>query len=139
MKISLKELEDLTARAIEKEGYSDKEVHVMMDVLLYAKMCDNNQGIVKLIDKGIPPPLSTSRRNCHREGDLHIGTDQRQQKSCTDSYQHGCRYIFEKGSHTWRLAITGTYITNTSSGAIGYYASRLAREGLISFTFSLSP
>ncbi|MEN6487876.1 MAG: Ldh family oxidoreductase [Smithella sp.] len=37
------------------------------------------------------------------------------------------------------FAIAGTFNTNTSSGAIGYYASRLARRGLIGFTFGRSP
>ena len=54
MKITVKELEELTSRAIEKYGYKDKEVQVIRDVLLYAQMRNNNQGIVKLIDKGIP-------------------------------------------------------------------------------------
>ena len=54
MKISIKELEDLTRKAVKKYGYSDKEVQVIADVLLYAQLRDNNQGVVKLIDKGIP-------------------------------------------------------------------------------------
>ncbi len=37
------------------------------------------------------------------------------------------------------FAIAGTYNTNTSSGAIGYYASRLADSGLIGFAVSRSP
>jgi len=37
------------------------------------------------------------------------------------------------------FAIAGTFNTNTSSGAIGYYASRLAAEGLIGLAFSRSP
>ncbi|MEN6487875.1 MAG: hypothetical protein ABFD66_03170 [Smithella sp.] len=54
MKITVEELEELTSRAIEKYGYKDKEVQVIRDVLLYAQMRDNNQGVVKLIDKGNP-------------------------------------------------------------------------------------
>ena len=54
MKISIKELEELTRKAVKKYGYSDKEVQVITDVLLYAQLRDNNQGVVKLIDKGIP-------------------------------------------------------------------------------------
>ena len=54
MKISIKELEELTRRAVKKYGYNDKEVQVITDVLLYAQLRDNNQGVVKLIDMGIP-------------------------------------------------------------------------------------
>ncbi len=82
MKISIKELEDLTSRAIENYGYRDKEIHVIMDVLLYAQMCDNNQGVVKLIGKGIPrdpkageivieKETPVSARICHRRNIQH--------------------------------------------------------------------
>ena len=42
MKISIKELEELTRRAVKKYGYNDKEVQVITDVLLYAQLRDNN-------------------------------------------------------------------------------------------------
>jgi LDH2 family malate/lactate/ureidoglycolate dehydrogenase len=45
----------------------------------------------------------------------------------------------QEKARTSGFAIAGTFNTNTSSGAIGYYASHLAREGLIGFTFSRSP
>lgn len=54
MKISIEELKDLTCRAVQNYGYRDEEVRIIADVLLYAQLRDNNQGVVKLIDKGIP-------------------------------------------------------------------------------------
>ena len=54
MKISISELADLTARAVRSYGYGDEEVRVISDVLLYAQLRGNNQGVVKLIGKGIP-------------------------------------------------------------------------------------
>jgi LDH2 family malate/lactate/ureidoglycolate dehydrogenase len=37
------------------------------------------------------------------------------------------------------FGIAGTFNTNTSSGAIGFYAAQLARQGLIGFVFGRSP
>src|SRR5512135_979564 len=54
MKISIVELEDLTARAVKAYGYNDDEVRIISEVLLYAQLRDNNQGVVKLIGAGIP-------------------------------------------------------------------------------------
>jgi len=54
MKISIRELEELTNKAVKSYGYRDDEVRIISEVLLYAQLRDNNQGVVKLIGKGIP-------------------------------------------------------------------------------------
>ena len=54
MKISLQELTDLSKRALSKYGYPEEEATIILDMLMYAQMRGNDQGIVKLIGKGIP-------------------------------------------------------------------------------------
>ena len=54
MKIKISELEDLTTKALKRNGYHDDEIPVLKDVLLYAQLRGNNQGVVKLIGKGMP-------------------------------------------------------------------------------------
>ncbi|TLN10385.1 hypothetical protein FDZ71_09270, partial [bacterium] len=54
MEISLNELEDLTTRAVRSFGYSAEETRTIVAVLLYAQLRGNNQGIAKLVGKGIP-------------------------------------------------------------------------------------
>ncbi|MEN6375856.1 MAG: Ldh family oxidoreductase [Smithella sp.] len=137
MKITIKELEELTSRAIEKYGYKNKEVQVIRDVLLYAQMRDNNQGVVKLIDKGIPKDPQA--------GEIVIEKETPVSARINGNKNHAMLVvskavdIVEEKARAHGFAIAGTFNTNTSSGAIGYYASRLARRGLIGFTFSRSP
>jgi len=127
----------LTSRAIEKYGYKDKEVQVIRDVLLYAQMRDNNQGVVKLIDKGIPRDPQA--------GDIVIEKETPVSARINGNKNHAMIVvsravdIVEEKAHARGFAIAGTFNTNTSSGAIGYYASRLARRGLIGFAFGRSP
>jgi L-2-hydroxycarboxylate dehydrogenase (NAD+) len=52
--IPIKELEDLTARAVRKYGYNEEETRIIGEVLLYAQLRGNSQGVVKLPGKGIP-------------------------------------------------------------------------------------
>lgn len=137
MKISIKELEDLTARAIENYGYRDKEIHVIMDVLLYAQMRDNNQGVVKLIDKGIPRDPQAGEIIIEKETSISARINGNKNHAMI-VVSRAVEIVLEK-ARTHGFAIAGTFNTNTSSGAIGYYASRLAREGFIGFTFSRSP
>ena len=54
MKITLSELQKLSNRALAKYGYSEAESKSILDLLLYAQLRGNNQGIVKLIGRGIP-------------------------------------------------------------------------------------
>ena len=137
MKISIKELEDLTRKGVKSYGYNDKEVQVITDVLLYAQMRDNNQGVVKLIDKGIPKD--------HKAGEIVIEKETPISARINGNKNHAMlvvgkavEIVKEKAKKNG-FAIAGTFNTNTSSGAIGYYASRLAMEGLIGFAFGRSP
>ncbi len=137
MKITIKELEGLTSQAIEKYGYKDKEVQVIRDVLLYAQMRDNNQGVVKLIDKGIPKDPQA--------GEIIIEKETLVSARINGNKNHAMLVVskavdmVEEKAQAHGFAIAGTFNTNTSSGAIGYYASRLARRGLIGFAFGRSP
>jgi len=137
MRISIKELEELTSRAIENYGYRDKEVHVIMDVLLYAQMRDNNQGVVKLIDKGIPKDPKAGEIVIEKETPISARINGN--KNHAMIVVSRAVDIVEEKARTRGFAIAGTFNTDTSSGAIGYYASRLAKQGLIGFAFSRSP
>jgi LDH2 family malate/lactate/ureidoglycolate dehydrogenase len=137
MKVSIKELEELTSRVIENYGYRDKEVHVIMDVLLYAQMRDNNQGVVKLIDKGIPKDPKAGEIVIEKETPISARINGN--KNHAMIVVSRAVDIVEEKARTRGFAIAGTFNTDTSSGAIGYYASRLAKQGLIGFAFSRSP
>ena len=54
MKIKINELMVLGHKAVKSFGYSDSETQMILDVLMYAQLRGNNQGLVKLIGQGIP-------------------------------------------------------------------------------------
>lgn len=137
MKISIKELEELTHRAIKKYGYSDEEVQVIADVMVYAQLRDNNQGVVKLIDKGIPKDPKAGEIVIEKETPISARINGNKNHAML-VVGKAVEIVKEKAKKSG-FAIAGTFNTNTSSGAIGCYASRLAGEGLIGFAFSRSP
>lgn len=136
MKISIKELEELTTRAIEHYGYKNKEVQVIMDVLLYAQMRDNNQGVVKLIDKGIPKDPQAKEIVIEKETPISARINGNKNHAMI-VVSRAVEIVQEKAKARG-FAVAGTFNTNTSSGAIGYYASQLAKQGLIGFAFGRS-
>lgn len=136
MKISIKELEDLTRRAVMHYGYRDKEVDTITDVLLYAQTRDINQGVVKLIGAGIPKDPQA--------GEIIIEKETPISARINGNKNHAMIVVGKAAEITLEkarangFAIAGTFNTNTSSGSIGYYVSKLAKEGLIGFAFGRS-
>jgi LDH2 family malate/lactate/ureidoglycolate dehydrogenase len=137
MKIPVKELEDLTRRAVKNYGYNDEEVPVIADVMLYAQLRDNNQGVVKLIDKGIPKDPKAGEIVIEKETPISARINGNKNHAML-VVGKAVEIVKQKAKKSG-FAIAGTFNTNTSSGAIGYYASRLALEGFIGFAFGRSP
>ena len=54
MKIKVTQLETLVAKALKNYGYNETEIPIISKILLFAQLRGNNQGVVKLIGKGIP-------------------------------------------------------------------------------------
>lgn len=134
MKIALSELREVTHTAIRHYGYTEDESATVLEVLLYAQLRGNNQGIVKLVGQGMPrhaeageivveheTPLST-RLNGHQVQGMVVvsrATDLAIQKAKSSGF-----------------GMVGTYNTASSTGAIGYYANKIALAGLIGFVFA---
>lgn len=137
MKISISELEDLTARAVRSYGYPDDEVKVISNVLLYAQLRGNNQGVVKLIGKGIPLDPAAGEITVEMETPISARINGNRNHAML-VVNKAMDMVVEKAK-TSGFGIVGTFNTNTSSGAIGYFASELAKQGLIGFLFGRSP
>ncbi|KAF0221921.1 MAG: hypothetical protein FD174_252 [Geobacteraceae bacterium] len=137
MKISISELEDLTARAVQSYGYTDEEVRVISDVLLYAQLRGNNQGVVKLIGKGIPVDPGAGAIAVELETPISARINGNRNHAMVVVHK-AMDMVVDKARKSG-FGIAGTFNTNTSSGAIGYFASELAKQGLIGFLFGRSP
>ncbi len=137
MKISISELEDLTARAVRSYGYTDDEVRVISDVLLYAQLRGNNQGVVKLIGKGISVDPGAGEITVEMETPISARINGNRNHAMV-VVRKAMDIVVAKAQKSG-FGIAGTFNTNTSSGAIGYFASELAKQGLIGFLFGRSP
>jgi LDH2 family malate/lactate/ureidoglycolate dehydrogenase len=136
MKVKIEELKNLTNKAILKYGYDEKEAEAIREVLLYAQFRGNNQGIVKLIGSGIPKPPDAGEIEVEKETKLSVLLNGHKNHAmvvvnkATDAAVHKAK---EHG-----VGLVGVNHINTSSGAIGYYAKKIAQQGLIGFVFAAS-
>ena len=137
MKITIHELEALTARAVRSYGYGEEEVRVISAALLYAQLRGNNQGVVKLIGKGIPRDPGAGEIAIEKETLLSARINGNRNHAMV-VVRTAVDIVVAKAKKSG-FGVAGTFNTNTSSGAIGYFASELAQQGLVGFLFGRSP
>jgi len=137
MKIDLKELEDLTTKALKNFGYDDNETATIRDMLLYAQLRGNNQGVVKLIGKGIPKNSEAGDIKIEKETALSARINGNQNQAMV-VVKKALDLVLEKAKSNG-IGISGTFNTATSSGAIGYVASEIAKRELVGIVFASSP
>src|SRR3989344_2521933 len=137
MKIKIDELKKLTEKALLKYGYISAEAVIIQDVLLFAQMRGNNQGVVKLIGKGIP--------KAQDEGEIKIEKETKLSALVNGSKNHAMVVVSYaadlavKKAKEHGVGIVGINRINTSSGAIGYYAKKIADQNLLGLIFTGSP
>jgi LDH2 family malate/lactate/ureidoglycolate dehydrogenase len=137
MKVTLTELDRLVGKAIRHYGYDNEESQAIQDVLLYAQLRGNNQGIVKLIGNGIPKDPKAGEIETAKETELSA--------LINGNKNHGmvvlkkALEILSQKANKRGFGIVGTFNTNTSTGAIGYYARKVAEEGFLALVFAGSP
>lgn len=129
MKINVDELRAIVFAGVIKLGYKDEDAKTIADVLLYAQLRGNNQGITKIATGGVPKasdvrPLQVVKENkCSAlisGGHTMVATNKAVQLATELANEHG-------------VGIVGVNHTFTSSGAIGYFSRQIARKGCIGF------
>lgn len=137
MKVSLNEFEDVVRGTIAGYGYSEPEVETIHAVLMYAQLRGNNQGVVKLIGPGIPRDPNAGTPSITFETDVSALVDGARNHAMV-VVSHAVDVALAKASQRG-VAIVGVNQLNTSSGAIGYYARRIAEKGLVGIVFASAP
>ncbi len=134
MKVLIDALRQSVLAVLARSGYPPDEAQAILDVLLYAQLRGNNQGVVKLIGSGLPRdpravPIRTIREtklSALLDGGWNVGMVVMQaaaQLAVEKCSQHG-------------MSLIGTQRTASSTGAIGYYARRIAEAGFIGLVFA---
>jgi LDH2 family malate/lactate/ureidoglycolate dehydrogenase len=134
MKVSLDHLKSTTLKALERQGYNAEEAAVILDVLMYAQLRGNNQGVVKLIGAGMPKHAQAGTITIVHETKLSARLDGAQNQGMIVLNRAVDMAIEKAAAHDFGMV--GTRNTNTSTGAIGYYAGKIAQAGYIGFIFS---
>lgn len=137
MKISCQELSELTTKAILKYGYSEEEAEIIRDMLMYAQLRGNDQGIVKLIGKGMPKHEKAQQPTVEKETPTTAIINANLSMEAV-ALEQAVAMVIGKAKETG-IAIVGTHTGDGSSGAMGYWSRKIADAGLIGISMSSYP
>jgi len=118
MKVKIADLRKLVNSALNKYQYNEGEIAVISEVLMYAQLRGNNQGVVKLIGKGLPKSSEA--------GEIKVVKDTKLSALLDGSHNQGM--VVLKQAMDLALAkakehgfgMVGTNNTSTSTGASKY-------------------
>jgi len=137
VKITIQDLTKLSKKAIIKYGYSDEEANTILDMLMYAQLRGNDQGIVKLIGAGIPKNRKSKNPTIEKETPTTAIINANLSMEAI-AMELAVDIVVDKAKEMG-IAIVGTHTGDGSSGAIGYWSRKIAEEGLIGITMSSYP
>jgi len=127
MKVKLKDLHSRVSAGVAKLGYQDKDAEIISDVLLYAQLRDNNQGITKIATGGVPKATEVQAYKVVKQnkcgalvsgGHAMVATQNAVELATKLAEEHG-------------VGIVASNHTFTSSGAVGYFSRAVADRGYI--------
>lgn len=127
MKVKVTALNDKVLAGVHKLGYTGGDAQIITDVLLYAQLRGNNQGITKIATGGVPKASDIQALQLVKEnkcgalfsgGHAMVAATKAAQKTIELAETHG-------------VGVVCTNHTFTSSGALGFYSRKIAQAGYI--------
>ena len=134
MKVKIEELRRVARRAIQNQGFGESDAAVMLEIIMYAQLRGNNQNVIKLLGAGMPAHPDAGEIRIVKETKLSALIDGDWNQGMVVMSRANEIAIDKAKRHGF--GIVGTRRSNSPTGAIGYYARRIADEGLLGFVFS---
>ena len=129
MRIQVADLRTKVLAGVNKLGYQAEDAKTIADVLLYAQLRGNNQGITKIATGGVPNAKDVEEYRVVKKnksgalisgGHSMVATARAVEMATGLASEHG-------------IGIVASNHTFTSSGAIGYFSRQIAKRGYIGF------
>lgn len=135
--IAIDDLTDLVTQALAVLGLEGQDLEQVREVLFYAQLRDNSQGLQKILERAVAPPADRKPVEIVRSVGATLRIDGGQNPGmvvATLASDHAVEL-----ARTHGIGLVGTFNTSTSTGAIGYYAERMAADGMIGIVVAGSP
>ena len=134
IRVPIDELESMANEALARLGYDAEESRQIVEVLIYADVRGNDQGVVKLIGEALRKSSAAGDIGVEQRGDVSALIDGNQAagilalRAATDVAAEMCTAA--------GVAVVGTHNTSDSTGCLGFYAKDLASRGFLCLIFA---
>ncbi len=129
MKVKVDELKEKVLAGVKKLGYQGEDAQTISDVLLYAQLRGNNQGITKITTGGVPKATDVQEYKVVKQDRCGALVSGGHSMVATNNAVKLATELASKNG----VGIVGSNHTFTSSGAIGYFSRQIAKQGYIGF------
>lgn len=137
MLVKINGLKTHVGKVLTNFGYTQGESAIISDILLYAQLRGNNQGIVKLIGKGIPKRDGCMAPKIIKETPVSALVDGN--KTHAMIVMNYITDLAIQKAKKLGIGIAGNFNTDESTGALGYYVKKITDQELIGIAFSSAP
>jgi LDH2 family malate/lactate/ureidoglycolate dehydrogenase len=129
MKVKVEELKSQVLAGVKKLGYTGEDAQTISEVLLYAQMRGNNQGITKIATGGVPKSAEVEEFKVVKENKCGVLLSGGHSMVSTNKAANMAVGLAEK----YGVGVVCLNHTHTSSGAIGYFTRQISKVGYIGF------
>jgi L-2-hydroxycarboxylate dehydrogenase (NAD+) len=127
--VKVDHLTNIVDQSLHAIGVPEADIEAVREVLMYAELRGNNQGLVKIPVRGVVPradarPIEISHKlpcvaHINAHGSSGMATMVKASAEAVSLAQ------------TYGVGVAGVHGLSTSTGAIGYYANQIAKEGMV--------
>lgn len=123
-----------TFKALQAVGHSKIDAEIILDVLMYAELRRNNQGIIKLITGGLNYDSTCSEIRCLHETKVSAKIDGGQRIGMV-VISHAVKTAIEK-ARVSGISVVGCSNYASATGALGYWTKQITDAGFIGIVMS---
>lgn len=137
IRVPIPNLEKLIKDLMECEGYNQQEVNAIVELVLFAQIRGNNQGLSKLAGKGIVRDPQAKFPVIEKETAVSARIN-----GCKSIGMLAMQYATDVAMQKVQSSGVGIVTVHnicSSTGAIGYYAQKLAQHGFVGIIMAQSP
>jgi|LauGreSBDMM110SN_4_FD.fasta_scaffold46721_2 LDH2 family malate/lactate/ureidoglycolate dehydrogenase len=136
--VSIDQLKLKIVSALVSLNFDKKDAEIICDVILYAELRKNNQGIIKITSGELKPNLTTLFKQSNFvtifESKLSAKIDGAQRCGMV-VVDHGIKIALKKAKEHG-MAIVGVNNYSSSTGALGYWTQKITKQGMIGIVMS---
>ena len=123
-----------TLQALQGLGHSKEDAEIITDVLIFAELRGNNQGLIKLVSGGLNKNIDSKDINLLMESPVSCKIDGGQRIGMV-VVAHATSIAIEKAKKNG-IAVVGCSNYASATGALGYWARKITDAGLVGIVMS---